>query len=51
MMTLEDILKSVQKTNPEMTMKLLIYELSQCEYTAKSLMFAVCAIDRNKKLC
>lgn len=51
MMTLEDILKSVQKTNPQMTMRQLIYELDRCEYTAKSLMFSVCAIDRNKKLC
>lgn len=51
MMTLEDILKSVQKTNPEMTMNRLVYELNRCEYTAKSLMFSLCVIDRNKKLC
>lgn len=51
MITLEDILKTVQKTNPEMTMSQLICELDRCEYTAKSLMFSVCAIDQNKKLC
>lgn len=51
MITLEDILKTVQKTNPEMTMSRLICELDRCEYTAKSLMLSVCAIDRNKKLC
>lgn len=51
MITLEDILKSVQKTNPEMTMSRLICELGRCEYAAKSLMFSICAIDQNKKLC
>lgn len=36
-MKIEELLKIIQKTNPEMTKELLIYELSQCQYASKAL--------------
>lgn len=30
MMSVDELLKIIQKTNPDMTKELLIYELSQC---------------------
>ena len=34
---IDDLLKHVQKTNPEMTREHLIHELSQCRYSAVEL--------------
>lgn len=36
-MSIDELLKIVQKTNPTMTKELLIYELSQCRYASKAL--------------
>lgn len=36
-MKIEELLKTIQKTNPNMTKELLIYELSQCRYSSKAL--------------
>lgn len=36
-MSIDELLKIVQKTNPTMTKELLIYELSQCPYASKAL--------------
>jgi hypothetical protein len=36
-MKIEELLKIIQKTNPDMTKELLIYELSQCRYSSKAL--------------
>lgn len=38
-MTIEELLKIVQKTNPTMTKEILIYELSQCRYSSKALIY------------
>lgn len=38
-MTIEELLKIVQKTNPTMTKEILIYELSQCRYASKALIY------------
>ena len=32
-MSIDELLKIIQKTNPTMTKELLIYELSQCRYS------------------
>lgn len=37
---IDDLLKHVQKTNPKMTRERLIYELSQCRYSAIGLIMA-----------
>lgn len=37
MMSIDELLKIIQKTNPDMTKELLIYELSQCRYSSKAL--------------
>lgn len=37
-MSIDKLLKIVQKTNPTMTKEKLIYELSQCRYVSKVLM-------------
>lgn len=37
MMSVDELLKIIQKTNPDMTKELLIYELSQCQYASKAL--------------
>lgn len=39
MMSIDELLKIVQKTNPTMTKELLIYELSQCRYASKALIY------------
>ena len=39
MIELDRLLKYVQKTNPTMTKELLIYELSQCRYASKALIY------------
>lgn len=38
-MNAEQLLEYIQRTNPEMTMECMIYELSQCEYVAKAVVF------------
>lgn len=38
-MSIDELLKIVQKTNPAMTKELLIYELSQCQYASKALIY------------
>jgi hypothetical protein len=38
-MTAEQLLEYIRRTNPEMTMERMIYELSQSIYTAKSVIF------------
>ena len=36
---IDEMLKYVQRTNPEMTRDKLIEELGKCEYSARSLIF------------
>ena len=36
-MSIDELLKIIQRTNPAMTKELLIYELSQCQYSSKAL--------------
>lgn len=38
-MNIEELLTTIQKTNPTMTKELLIYELSQCRYSSKALIY------------
>lgn len=38
-MTTNELLEYIQRTNPEMTMERMVYELSQCEYVAKAVIF------------
>ncbi len=38
-MTAEQLLEYIRRTNPEITMERMMYELSQCEYAAKSVVF------------
>lgn len=38
-MSAEQLLEYIRRTNPEMTMERMMYELSQCEYVAKSVIF------------
>ena len=38
-MSVDELLKIVQKTNPTMTKEMLIYELSQCLYASKALIY------------
>ena len=38
-MSVDELLKIVQKTNPAMTKEILIYELSQCRYASKALIY------------
>ena len=39
MMSIDELLKIIQKTNPTMTKEILIYELSQCRYSSKALIY------------
>lgn len=48
-MTKLELLKYIQRTNPEMTMKRMIEELSKCRYSAVALCM-VCENDR-KSAC
>lgn len=48
-MTKLDLLKYIQRTNPEMTMERMIEELSKCRYSAVALVM-VCENDR-KSAC
>lgn len=36
-MSIDELLEIIQRTNPTMTRELLIYELSQCQYSSKAL--------------
>ena len=38
-MSIDELLKIIQKTNPTMTKELLIYELGQCRYSSKALIY------------
>ena len=38
-MKIDELLRIVQKTNPEMTEEELIYQLSLCKYSTKSLIY------------
>ena len=38
-MSIDELLKIIQKTNPTMTKEMLIYELSQCRYASKALIY------------
>lgn len=47
-MKIDELLKIIQRTNPTMTRELLIYELSQCWYSSKALIYTEnCCIDNN----
>lgn len=47
-MSIDELLKIIQKTNPAMTKEILIYELSKCRYSSKALVYTEnCCIDRN----
>lgn len=37
--TLNRVLQYIQRTNPDMDMSGLIYELEQCDYTAESMVY------------
>ncbi len=39
MMSIDELLKIIQKTNPTMTKEILIYKLSQCRYSSKALIY------------
>lgn len=45
-MTKLELLKYIQRTNPEMTMERMLEELSKCRYAAVSLAM-VCENDKN----
>lgn len=38
-MSINELLKIIQRTNPTMTKEMLIYELSQCRYASKALIY------------
>lgn len=38
-MSIDELLKIIQKTNPTIAKELLIYELSQCRYASKALIY------------
>lgn len=38
-MSIDELLEIIQRTNPTMTKELLIYELSQCRYASKTLIY------------
>ena len=38
-MSTDELLKIIQKTNPDMTKERMIYELSQCRYASKALIY------------
>ena len=48
MMSIDELLEIIQRTNPTMTRELLIYELSQCRYSSKALIYTEsCCVDNN----
>lgn len=38
-MSIDELLEIIQRTNPTMTKEMLIYELSQCRYASKALIY------------
>lgn len=47
-MSIDELLEIIQRTNPTMTKELLIYKLSQCQYSSKALIYTEkCCIDNN----
>ena len=47
-MSIDELLEIIQRTNPAMTRELLIYELSQCQYASKALIYTEsCCVDNN----
>lgn len=47
-MNIDKLLEVIQRTNPTMTRELLIYELSQCQYSSKALVYTEnCCVDNN----
>ncbi|MCI8378568.1 MAG: hypothetical protein HFH72_08620 [Lachnospiraceae bacterium] len=44
-MSKEDLLRHIQRTNPEMTMERMLEELSKCQYSA----VALCMVCENDK--
>lgn len=47
-MSIDELLEIIQRTNPTMTRELLIYELSQCRYASKALIYTEsCCVDNN----
>lgn len=38
---IDKVLENVRRTNPGMSREKLVFELSQCTYTAKSLIYSV----------
>lgn len=38
-MSIDELLEIIQRTNPTMTKELLTYELSQCRYASKALIY------------
>lgn len=44
-MSKEDLLKHIQRTNPQMTMERMLKELSKCRYSA----VALCMVCENDK--
>ena len=47
-MSIDELLEIIQRNNPTMTKELLIYELSQCWYSIKALIYTEsCCIDNN----
>ncbi len=47
-MSIDELLKIIQRTNPAMTRELLIYELSQCQYSSKALIHTEECCQKNK---
>lgn len=46
---IDKLLEYVRRTNPEMTKERLIYELGECRYTAKSLIFTAESVNLQKE--
>ena len=47
-MSIYELLKIIQRTNPAMTKELLIYDLSQCQYSSKALIYTEkCCVDNS----
>lgn len=47
-MSIDELLKIIQRTNPAMAKELLIYELIQCRYSSKALIYTEsCCVDNN----
>lgn len=38
-MSIDELLKIIQRINPDMTRERMIYELSQCRYASKALIY------------